>query len=114
MYYKRLSGYYPPEAEVEDHGDGTYTVHLYEIVNDGDNAWHTATSAWYTVDAAGVGIDDIFGTAVDLAAWSRTGSESEQGLQHNFSFCCRSCFCLNSTFLKAFIKKKVQESGKLS
>lgn len=53
---------------MEDHGDGTYTVHLYEIVNDGDNAWHTATSAWYTVDAAGVGIDDIFGTAVDLAA----------------------------------------------
>ena len=68
LHYKRISGYYPPEAEVEDHGDGTYTVHLYEIVNDGNNAWHTATSAWYTVDAAGVGTDDIFGTPVDLAS----------------------------------------------
>lgn len=68
MHYKRLSGYYPPEADVEDNGDGTYSVHLYEIVNDGNNAYHTATSAWYTVDAFGYGVDDIFGTEVDLIA----------------------------------------------
>jgi hypothetical protein len=66
MHYKRISGYYPPEADVEDNGDGTYTVHLYEIVPDGDGTYHTATSAWYTVNAAGVGVDDVFGNPVKL------------------------------------------------
>ena len=68
MHYKRLSGFYPPVADVEDKGDGTFSIHLYEIVNDGNNATHTATSAWYTVDASGLGVDDIFGTAVDPTA----------------------------------------------
>lgn len=66
MYYKRISGFYPPEADVEDNADGTYTVHLYEIVPNGDGTYHTATSAWYTVNAAGVGVDDIFGNTVNL------------------------------------------------
>ncbi|MBQ3704002.1 MAG: hypothetical protein II885_14780 [Oscillospiraceae bacterium] len=66
IHYKRISGYYPPETDVEDKGDGTYTLHLYENVSNGDGTYHTATSAWYTVNAAGVGIDDIFGNAVNL------------------------------------------------
>ena len=66
MHYKRVSGFYPPEADAEDNGDGTYTVHLYEIVPNGDGTYHTATSAWYTVNAAGVGVDDIFGNTVKL------------------------------------------------
>jgi hypothetical protein len=66
MHYKRISGFYPPEADAEDNGDGTYTVHLYEIVPNGDGTYHTATSAWYTVNAAGVGVDDIFGNTVKL------------------------------------------------
>ena len=68
MYCKRISGFYPPEADVEDNGDGTYTVHLYEIVPNGDGTYHTATSAWYTVNASGVGVDDLFGSAVNLIA----------------------------------------------
>lgn len=68
MYCKRISGFYPPEADVEDNGDGTYTVHLYEIVPNGDGTYHTATSAWYTVNASGVGVDDLFGSAVNLNA----------------------------------------------
>ena len=68
MHYKRISGFYPPEADAEDNGDGTYTVHLYEIVPDGDGTYHTATSAWYTVNASGVGVDDLFGSAVNLIA----------------------------------------------
>jgi hypothetical protein len=68
MHYKRISGFYPPEADVEDNGDGTYTVHLYEIVPNGDGTYHTATSAWYTVNASGVGVDDLFGSAVNLIA----------------------------------------------
>ncbi len=66
MHYKRVSGFYPPEADAEDNGDGTYTVHLYEIVPNGDGTYHTATSAWYTVNAAGVGVDNIFGNTVKL------------------------------------------------
>ena len=68
MHYKRISGFYPPEADVEDNGDGTYTVHLYEIVSNGDGTYHTATSAWYTVNASGVGVHDLFGYAVNLIA----------------------------------------------
>ena len=68
MHYKRISGFYPPEADVEDNGDGTYTVHLYEIVPNGDGTYHTATSAWYTVNASGVGVHDLFGYAVNLIA----------------------------------------------
>ena len=66
MHYKRTSGFYPPEADAQDNGDGTYTLHLCEIVPNGDGTNHTATSAWYTVNAAGVGVDDIFGNTVKL------------------------------------------------
>ena len=66
-YYYESNGFFPPEAEVYDNGDGTYTIHLYEIVDLGKGFVHTATSAWYTVNAYGIGVDDIFGTPVSLA-----------------------------------------------
>ena len=66
LYYYRHYNFYPPEADVEKNGDGTFSVHLYEIVNNGDGTYHTATSAWYTVDASGIGEDDLFGEPVDL------------------------------------------------
>ena len=65
-YYERHKDYYPPEAEFTDNGDGTYTIHLFEIVDDGNGTTHTATSAWYTVDAGGIGKDDIMGDEVNL------------------------------------------------
>ena len=65
--YFENSGFYPPEADVEDNGDGTFTIHLYEVVDLGEGDTHTATSAWYTVDEYGVGTDDIYSTPVDLA-----------------------------------------------
>ena len=49
-----------------DNGDGTYTIQLYENVDLGEGESHTATSAWYTVDTYGVGIDEITGRTVDL------------------------------------------------
>lgn len=64
-YYLAKTGFYPPVADVEDNGDGTWTVHLYEVVSL-DGAEHTATSAWYTVDAYGVGFDVITEAEVDL------------------------------------------------
>lgn len=66
-YYSRNFGFYPPEADCADNRDGTYTIHLYEIVSLGQTDTHTATSAWYTVDAFGVGTNDITGEPVDLS-----------------------------------------------
>ena len=60
-YYERTYGYRPGYADTDDNGDGTYTIHLYDITNG-----HTATSAWYNVDAWGYGTDAIFGETVDL------------------------------------------------
>lgn len=66
-YYERSFGYYPPEAIRTENGNGTITIQLFDIVtmNDGDS--HTATSAWYTVDAYGIGTDDLSGKTVDLS-----------------------------------------------
>lgn len=59
-YYEAQSGFFAPEADCTENEDGTYTIHLYEIVKDEEgNSWHTATSCWYTVDASGRGRDDI-------------------------------------------------------
>ena len=41
LYYFAHFGFYPPEAEAEKNKDGSFTLHLAEIVED-----HTATSAW--------------------------------------------------------------------
>jgi len=66
QYYERETGYYPPVAEYEDNGDGTITIHLYENVDPGDGMAHTATAAWYTVDAWGVGTDIVMGGDIYL------------------------------------------------
>ena len=65
-YYYRHNNFYPPIADYVTKGDGKYQIHLYEVVDDGNGYTHTATSAWYTVDAHGVGTEDIFGEAVNL------------------------------------------------
>ena len=62
QFYFAITGYYLPEADAADNGDGTYTIHLYEDMGD-----HTATSAWYTVDDMGYGTDDITGDLIYLA-----------------------------------------------
>lgn len=69
-YYEKNSGFLPPEATCTANDDNTYTIQLYEIVDDGDGAYHTATSAWYTVDKSGSGTDDILGTSIQLEALS--------------------------------------------
>lgn len=66
-YYFLNTGFFPPEAEVQANDDGSFTIHLFEIIVTDDVA-HTATSAWYTVDPFGVGINDITGEEVRLAS----------------------------------------------
>ena len=65
IYYFRNTGFFPPESEITVNPDGSFTIHLYEIV-DLDGVTHTATSAWYTVDAYGEGKNDITGESVSL------------------------------------------------
>ena len=65
QYYMKNHGFFPPKADVEQNKDGSFTIHLYEVV-DLDGVKHTATSAWYTVNAYGVGADDIYETPVIL------------------------------------------------
>lgn len=66
-YYEAQSGFFAPETECTENEDGSYTIHLYEIVeNEKENTWHTATSCWYTVDASGRGSDDITGAQITL------------------------------------------------
>ena len=65
IYYFNNTGYYPTHVDTDVNQDGSITIHLYEVVNT-DGVSHTATSAWYTVDAYGDGTDDIFGNAISL------------------------------------------------
>ena len=64
-YYFRETGYFPPETEVEENADGTFTIHLYTI-EETDGTGHTAASAWYTVDTYGEGKNEITGERVSL------------------------------------------------
>ena len=64
--YFRNHGFFPPETEVSANEDGSFTIHLFEIVTL-DGTTHTATSAWYTVDPFGVGVNDITGEEIYLA-----------------------------------------------
>ena len=52
-YYEQRNGYLPPEVEWKEIEDGTLMIKLYE------DAWHTATSAIYTVDAYGKGKEEL-------------------------------------------------------
>ena len=65
IHYFVTTGFYPPEADAVENADGTFTIHLYENVKLED-FFHTATSAWYTVDTYGAGANDITGERVNL------------------------------------------------
>ncbi len=64
-YYERHNGFRPPEGEASYQGDGLWLIHLYEIVTL-EGTGHTATSAWYTVNEHGVGVD-FFDEPVDFS-----------------------------------------------
>ena len=65
-YYKRHNGYCPLEVAVTDNGNYTFTIQLYETKDNGDGTYHTATSAWYTVDQLGRGTNDLTGESISL------------------------------------------------
>ena len=59
------TGFFPTMAEVTENQDGTFAVHLFEIV-ESDGEKHMVSSARYTVDAYGEGKDDITKERVSL------------------------------------------------
>ena len=65
IHYFCTFGFFPPEADVTANADGSFSIHLYEVV-DLDGQKHTATSAWYTVDAYGIGRNEITEEPVSL------------------------------------------------
>ena len=69
-FYQREHDFLAPEGACTDNGDGTTTIRLYENVQIDADTWHTATSAWYTVDAYGRGRDDVMETEVTLPGLS--------------------------------------------
>ena len=71
-YYFVNNGFFPPEADVEANDDGSFTVHLYEVVTLDDTS-HTATSAWYTVDANGK-VTAVKSGKVTITAAAKDGS----------------------------------------
>ena len=44
-YYQKEANFLAPETECVDNGDGTLTIHLYEVVQDDEETSHTGTSA---------------------------------------------------------------------
>lgn len=59
----------PEYADVTDNNDGTYTIHLYDIVDD-----HTTTCGWYTIDAlTTMGTDDLTGEQIFFGDYEALG-----------------------------------------
>ncbi len=62
--YIEQFGTSPQYYDCEANGDGTYTIHVYDIVEHEDEG-HTATTNWLYVDANGKGTD-LLGEEVDI------------------------------------------------
>lgn len=58
-YFLRHEGMFPSTVNVDKNRDGTYTILLFDGVNDGD-------VAWYTVDAYGDGYDEYSDATMSL------------------------------------------------
>ncbi len=53
-------GYIPSVIEVDHREGNKYVVHAYEIIQDDEETWHTATAGWYYVDMYTGKIESIF------------------------------------------------------
>ena len=53
-------GYMPSIIEVDHIEGNNYVVHAYEIIQDDEKTWHTATAGWYYVDMYTGKIESIF------------------------------------------------------
>lgn len=77
-YYEDEYDYRPEYADVEDEGDGTVTIHIYDIV-DG----HTTTLEWYTVDRATGKGTNFYDEDIDLSKFADDDSSSKDSSSKN-------------------------------
>lgn len=65
FYYKTYD-FYPPNADYAANEDGTYTICLYEVINDAEGVAHNSTCGWFTVNVCGIGQDDMLLEMIDI------------------------------------------------
>ena len=65
-HYYKTNDFYPPNVSYTVNKDGTYTICMFEMIEDDGGTPHSATCGWYTVNVCGVGTDDLMMQAIDL------------------------------------------------
>ena len=65
-HYYKTNDFYPPNVSYTANKDGTYTICMFEMIEDDGGTQHSATCGWYTVNVCGVGTDDMMMQNIDL------------------------------------------------
>ena len=65
-YFYIVNDFYPPDASYTANEDGTYTICLFESIDDEEGTSHNATCGWYTVNVCGMGTDDLMMQSIDI------------------------------------------------
>ena len=65
-HYYKTNDFYPPNVSYTVNKDGTYTICMFEMIEDDGGTPHSATCGWYTVNVCGIGTDDMMMQAIDL------------------------------------------------
>lgn len=65
-HYYKTNDFYPPNVSYTVNKDGTYTICMFEMIEDDGGTPHSATCGWYTVNVCGVGTDDLMMQTIDL------------------------------------------------
>ena len=65
-HYYKTNDFYPPNVSYTANKDGTYTICMFEMIEDDGGTPHSATCGWYTVNVCGVGTDDLMMQNIDL------------------------------------------------
>lgn len=70
QFCKARGDYVPQYFIVDIENGNSVTIHLFDIVRDGETSSHTATSDWYEVDRNTGRGTDFFGKAIDLSPYA--------------------------------------------
>lgn len=65
-YFTKNNNQKPPIVEIDNTDGDKVTIHIYELVDDGNGEGHTATYAWYYVSRKTGQGEDFFGNQVNL------------------------------------------------
>ena len=65
-YFFSVHDFYTPNESYRDTKGGSYTICLFETIDDEGGTSHNATCGWYTVNVCGVGTDDLMMQPIDI------------------------------------------------